>query len=228
MLSNNKLVYLITGANRGIGLGILTVLAARPDTVVFAGCLKMSLADEADNAAAIAEIENKVGRLDVVIANAAVPSANPSVATLSLPNLRETFEFNTVGMVVLYQAAHKLLLASPTGAPIFAYISSSVGSLASHLDFHMTSYGVSKAASNFIICELHAQNPSLIAMAIHPGWVQTKMGNEGARVAPAWPRRRQPLRIRWRESCRASTEPPGKSPAASFGTSSAWSGNLGI
>lgn len=39
-------VYLVTGANRGIGLAITSQLAARSDAVVFAGVRNPSAADE--------------------------------------------------------------------------------------------------------------------------------------------------------------------------------------
>ncbi|KAF7311324.1 NAD(P)-binding protein [Mycena kentingensis (nom. inval.)] len=193
-------VYLVTGANRGLGLGLVKILAARPDVVVFAGArnpaatslvelatahpnlhpIKFTLANESDNAAAVAEIERTVGRLDVVIANAGVYTGTPSVGELSIAVLREHLEGNTVGMTVLFQATHKLLLASPTGAPVFAFITSSLSSLANHLTFGASAYAASKVACNFLIRELDAQYPQLVAMTIYPGWSKTEMGNEHA------------------------------------------------
>lgn len=103
-------VYLVTGASRGIGsarssrqsghnltlapigLGIVSELAARADTIVFAGVrspstataltelarnhpgklrvVKLTSGDRTENDAALKEIESIAGRLDVVIANA--------------------------------------------------------------------------------------------------------------------------------------------------------------
>lgn len=83
----------MTGANRGIGLRFVQQLAARPNTVVFAGArslpnadsdlgklaaeypenvipLVISSANEEDNAAAAEVVKNKTGKLDVLIANA--------------------------------------------------------------------------------------------------------------------------------------------------------------
>ncbi|KAF7325989.1 NAD(P)-binding protein [Mycena kentingensis (nom. inval.)] len=200
MSKSSQTVYLVTGANRGIGLGLVKELATRPNVIVFAGArnpaaeslvelsathknvhpVKITLADEEDNKAAIATIEKEVGRLDVVIANAGIANPTPPVATLDVSDLREKFEANTVGMVVLFQAAHKLLLASPTGAPVFAYISTAGASLTRYTSMVATGYMMSKAAANFIIRDIDAQNPTLVAMAISPGWVQTDMGNSGA------------------------------------------------
>lgn len=82
----------VSGANRGVGLGLVTVLATKPDTIVFAGTrnvaaskdlhdlaakypnivhvVQLTSADEVDNKAAVEVIREKTGRLDVVIANA--------------------------------------------------------------------------------------------------------------------------------------------------------------
>jgi NAD(P)-dependent dehydrogenase (short-subunit alcohol dehydrogenase family) len=81
---------LVSGANRGIGYGLVATIAARPNTIIFAGArdpaaqslkelaakhsnvhpVKLTSGDKADNEAAIAEIQKTAGRLDVIIANA--------------------------------------------------------------------------------------------------------------------------------------------------------------
>ncbi|KAJ7035282.1 hypothetical protein C8F04DRAFT_1259093 [Mycena alexandri] len=200
MSGGNKTVYLISGSNRGIGYGLAALIAARPDTIVFAGArdpateslkdlagkhpnvhpIKLTSGDQADNESAIAEIQKTAGRLDVIIANAGISNAYGAVATTPLSAFREHWEVNTLGAVVLFQAAHTLLLASPTGAPIFAYISTGGASMGRYLNLHAPAYGSSKAAANFIVKALDADHPSLIAMAISPGWVATDMGNHGA------------------------------------------------
>ncbi|KAF7325988.1 NAD(P)-binding protein [Mycena kentingensis (nom. inval.)] len=206
-MSSSTVYYLVTGTNRGIGLGLVKTLATRPDVVVFAGArnptsaslvelsaahsnvhpIKLTLGDEADNAAAIAEIEKTVGRLDIIISSAGICARNPSTGFAGIPlsEFTEMFQVNTIGMIALFQAAQKLLLASPTGAPVFAYISTGSASISNYLGdaFPTTAYNVSKLAANYIIRELHAQNPNLVAMAINPGWVATDMGNPPAASA---------------------------------------------
>ncbi|KAJ7776242.1 hypothetical protein B0H16DRAFT_1506025, partial [Mycena metata] len=103
-----------------------------------------------------------------------------TVASTPLSAFREHWEVNTLGLIALFQAAHILLLASPTGAPIFAYISTGSASIAQYNDLHVPAYTSSKAAANFLVKALDGDHPSLIAMAIHPGWVATEMGNRGA------------------------------------------------
>ncbi|KAJ7460722.1 aflatoxin biosynthesis ketoreductase-like protein nor-1 [Mycena latifolia] len=197
---STKTVYLISGANRGIGYGLAATLAARPNTVVFAGArdpaakslkelsakhpnvhpVKLTSADKADNEAAIAEIKKKAGQLDVIIANAGISNHYGPLATTPLEQFKEHWEVNTLGLVVLFQAAHTLLLASPTGAPIFAYISTGGASMGRYMHLQAPAYGSSKAAANFLIKVLDAEHPKLVTLAISPGWVATDMGNAGA------------------------------------------------
>ncbi|KAJ7431288.1 hypothetical protein B0H11DRAFT_1688381, partial [Mycena galericulata] len=80
------------------------------------------------------------------------------------------FGVNTIGPVVLFQAAHSLLLASPSGAPAFVVISSIAGSIGRYQHSTAAAYGSSKAALNF-----HHKYPTLIAFSILPGWVSTDM-----------------------------------------------------
>ena len=80
----------VSGANRGIGLGLATTIAKRPNTIVFAGArdpsaqalkdlsakypnvypVKLNSGNKEDNEAAAKYIEEKAGQLDVIIANA--------------------------------------------------------------------------------------------------------------------------------------------------------------
>ncbi|KAJ7466183.1 hypothetical protein B0H11DRAFT_2284645 [Mycena galericulata] len=197
---SGKTVYLISGANRGIGYVLAAVLAARPNTIVFAGArdptaqslkdlaakhtdvhaVKLTAGDEADNQAAVAEIKRIAGQLDVIIANAGIAQYYGELATTPISEFREHWEVNALGPIVLFQAAHTLLLASPSGAPVFALISSLVSSMGHYFPLPVAAYGSSKAASNFLVKVLDAEHKPLVALAIHPGLVATDMGNFGA------------------------------------------------
>ncbi|KAJ7804974.1 hypothetical protein B0H14DRAFT_3773241 [Mycena olivaceomarginata] len=196
---SDKTVYLISGSNRGIGYTLTATLAARPNTIDLAAKhpnvhpIKLTSGDEADNAAAAAEIQKTAGHLDVVIANAGTFSSSSllpaqyriakyygALATTPLSEFTDHWQVNTFATVVLYQAVHKLLLASPTGAPKFAYISTIAASIGAFLNFSGSAYGSSKAAANYLVKALDAENPSLVTLAISPGWVATAMGNTGA------------------------------------------------
>ncbi|KAJ7367350.1 hypothetical protein DFH08DRAFT_798148 [Mycena albidolilacea] len=197
---SDKTVYLVTGSNRGIGYTLAATIAARPNTIVFAGArnpaaqslkdlaakhsnvhpIKLTSGDEADNSAAVAEIQKIAGRIDVVIANAGISKYFGGLATTPLSEFRDHWEVNTLGLVVLFQAVQKLLLTSPTGAPKFAYISSAAGSIGSFVNMNLGAYGSSKAAANYLVKALDVENPSLLTLSISPGWVATDMGNGGA------------------------------------------------
>ncbi|KAJ7355865.1 hypothetical protein DFH08DRAFT_510185 [Mycena albidolilacea] len=200
---SEKTVYLVTGSNRGIGHTLAATIAGRPNTIVFAAArdpaaqslkdlaakhpnvhpIKLTSGDEADNVAAVAEIQKTAGQLDVVIANAGIAKHHGSLSTAPLSEFRDHWEVNTLGLIVLFQAIHKLLFASPTGAPKFAYITSGAGSIGGYANMSIAVYGSSKAAANYLVKALDAENPSLVTLAISPGWVSTDMGNAGAVAA---------------------------------------------
>lgn len=92
----------VTGAGRGIGLGLTSTLAARPDVLVFAGArapekadalnalaketgrvvvVKIDATSDEDHKAAAELVKEKAGRVDVVIANAGASA--PSSAALA-------------------------------------------------------------------------------------------------------------------------------------------------
>ncbi|KAJ7505792.1 hypothetical protein B0H11DRAFT_359228 [Mycena galericulata] len=204
---SSKIVYLVSGANRGIGYGLVASLAARPSAIVFAGArdpagaqslkdlaakhpnvhvVKLTSGDKADNEAAISEIRKIAGQLDVIIANAAVMKYFGPLATTPVSEFHDHFGVNTIGPVVLFQAAHSLLLASPSGAPAFVVISSIAGSIGRYQHSTAAAYGSSKAALNFLVKVLDHEYPTLIAFSISPGWVSTDMGNTAA-VAVGYP-----------------------------------------
>ncbi|KAL1709846.1 hypothetical protein EV121DRAFT_194051 [Schizophyllum commune] len=194
-------IYLVSGANRGIGLSLVTLLAARPNTVVFAGArdpvratdlqalatahpncvypVKLISADRASNAAAAEEIKRVAGRLDVVIANAAISECIENMLGVSKEELVRHFEINSVGPLVLFQAVWPLLKTSP--APKFVPVTSMVGSVevGSLFDIDNIPYGTSKAALNWITRKLHHDFPELIAFPINPGTVETDLLKNG-------------------------------------------------
>ena len=157
--------------------------------------VKLTSGDKGDNEAAVKFIEAKAGQLDVIIANAGkytlphwikqwclirlvgITNYHGPLATTPIREFEDHWRVNTIGPVVLFQAVHKLLLASPTKAPLFAVISAAAGSIAGYIPMSSAAYGSSKAAVNFLVKVLddeHAKD-GLITMAINPGWVATEM-----------------------------------------------------
>jgi norsolorinic acid ketoreductase len=201
------LTYLITGANRGIGRGLLETFVLRPQTTVIAGvrdvtasCKSLNTVPVGDgskiiivkidslsatdpkNAAAELKSQHGITKLDVLISNAGHFGKIGPVLSSSAQDLRDHFEVNTIAPLNLIQAFFPLLEAS--SAPKFFAITSITGTIGDmeNVPFPFFAYGISKAAANYLVRKLHFENPNLTSMAFHPGWVQTDMGNGSARI----------------------------------------------
>lgn len=200
------LTYLITGANRGIGKGVLEVLALRPETTVIAAVrdvpkstkalstvkvgknskiifVKIDSTSETDPTAAVEELKTKhsITKVDVLISNAGLLDIIAPVLETPADQVRKHFEVNTIAPFTLIKAFFPLLSAS--SAPKFLVITSAIGSITDMESFPVPffAYGVSKAAANFLVRKLHFENPTLTSMAFNPGWVQTDMGTGAAK-----------------------------------------------
>ncbi|KAK0659828.1 Norsolorinic acid ketoreductase [Lasiodiplodia hormozganensis] len=198
--------YLVTGAARGIGFGLVETLVQRPGVTVVAAIRDITKregveslnakaakgskvvavqirAGDPDDAQALPAtlLENGIEHLDVVIANAGISNYYGTAATTPLEQFRDHFEVNTIGLVALFQPVLPFLEKSKH--PVLVYVSTAVASMGRPFPLLSSAYGASKAAGNFIITKISQENPKLIAFAISPGWVQTDMGNMGAKSA---------------------------------------------
>jgi NAD(P)-dependent dehydrogenase (short-subunit alcohol dehydrogenase family) len=176
--------YLVTGANRGIGLALCRQLAARGDEVT-AACRKSSaeldglgvrveagvdVADEASVAGLARRLEGK--GLDVLVNNAGILERN-SLENLDFESIRRQFEINAVGMLRVTQA----LLPNLKAGSKIAIVTSLMGSMTDNGSGGAYGYRMSKAAVNAASVSLaHDLRGREIAVAIlHPGMVQTEM-----------------------------------------------------
>ena len=208
-------VYVIVGANRGIGLGLVEAYLARSSTTVI-GVVRSAAAAEALKTAGDKAIKGTDSELQVVelnftttsspetarerfveatsgithintlICSAGHVASMSSTLTVTAEDLRESFEVNAIAPLIAVQALWPLIEkgADATGAPPkFVVLSSSVGSIGAMEPFPGGSYGPSKAAVNHIVKSLHLQQEKsgLISIALHPGWVQTAMGDFAAK-----------------------------------------------
>ncbi|THV48778.1 hypothetical protein BGAL_0228g00120 [Botrytis galanthina] len=198
--------YLITGANRGLGRGLLEALVQRQNTAVIAGVrdlsstsskslsdistasgsriipLAISSTDDLSPSQAVEALQKtySVTSIDVVIANAGISQYYGKVSETPLSEVRSHFEVNTIGVLTLYQATLPLLLKSPN--PVFVALSTGIASIGAMGDIPIpaTAYGMSKVALNYMVRKIHFENEKLTAFVLTPGWVQTEMGNAGA------------------------------------------------
>ncbi|KAL6355412.1 hypothetical protein LRP88_11001 [Fusarium phalaenopsidis] len=199
---NNNTVYVVTGANRGIGLGLVKTLLSRPSVTVVASVRNddaaTSLKSDTDsvtkgentsliivkldfsNALAPEQIRDAftVDHIDILINNAAFSPSMTLAAETTADNLRAAFEINTIGPLTVFQGLWPLLRKST--APKVINVTSSVGCITIQ-EGPGGAYGPSKAALNWLTRALHMQNQGLVAVALHPGWVQTRMGELCAR-----------------------------------------------
>lgn len=183
--------YLVSGANRGIGLGLVTALATRPNTVVFAGArnpaaatqlndlaakhsdkvhvLKLVSGDKPGNLAAVEQIKKISGHLDVVIANAGIGDYFASTLEMKPEEMTRHFDVNVNGTLVLFQTTYPLLKES--AAPKFVPIGSLVGSVSigSQFPARMLAYGASKAAVHYLVRKIYQEHPELTTFAVNPG-----------------------------------------------------------
>ncbi|KAF9457037.1 NAD(P)-binding protein [Collybia nuda] len=192
-------VYLITGANRGIGLSLVKELVSTSsDISIFAGVRDPSAAshlkelsakfpgkftiikyisgDENVSRALAKEIEIKHGYLDTVISCAGISTYMGPAAQAPVDELRNHMEVNTIGMLVLFQAVYSLLKASMS-SPRFIPMTSGAASLTAYMSLPLgyTCYGASKVALNYIARKIHFENDWLICFPLAPGVVVTDM-----------------------------------------------------
>ncbi|MCJ1396574.1 hypothetical protein MMC18_009465 [Xylographa bjoerkii] len=206
MASTTTRTYLITGANRGIGKGLVMTYLSRPSTIVIAGVrdplsasskalhelpvghgskvivVKIDSSSETDAATAMKKLQSvhNINRLDVVIANAGIAGHLKTVAEQTVAELQEHITVNAIGPLVLFKAVYPLLKAS--AEPKFVVVGSPMGSIGGmeSRPYPALAYGASKAMVHYITRKIHLENEWLVAFVLDPGFVQTDMGNMGA------------------------------------------------
>jgi NAD(P)-dependent dehydrogenase (short-subunit alcohol dehydrogenase family) len=213
----NKRVALVTGANQGIGLQIAMDLVAHGFTVLVgsrnfergeaaaaeigpdARALQLDVTDQASITAAAKRIRTELGRLDVLINNAAITrsgklagmsveeyakSTRPS--NVPLDEVRAVWETNVFGALAVYQAMLPLLREAP--AARIVNVSSGVGSLSMNADpayayrpFFGPVYPASKTALNAVTLAMtiELESTGIKVNAVSPGFTQTNLNAAG-------------------------------------------------
>ena len=209
----SKKIALVTGANKGIGFetarqlakeGVTVIAAARNEAKGKAATAALQqqgfdvefLQLDVDNAADIQRaydyIDQKYGRLDILINNAGVQLESNGWGENTAPKiedqvLRETLDTNFFSVVQLTNTLLPLLKKSNAGRIV--NLSSILGSLNLHAnpaspiyDSKLFAYNTSKTALNAYTIHLaHALKATNIKVnAAHPGWVKTDMGTDAA------------------------------------------------
>ena len=191
--------FVVTGANRGIGLEFVKQLTARGEqveatvrgpgdapelrTLARPGVrLRIHRLDVADDASVDALAAQLSGAVDVLINNAGVSGAKGG-ELIDPPDIVRVLNVNAVGTLRVTRALLPRLREGK-GRKI-ANLTSKLGSIADASGGRYA-YRLSKAALNMatklLAEDLRAEG--FRTVALHPGWVQTRMGGTAAPVPP--------------------------------------------
>ncbi len=194
-------VAIVTGANRGLGLGVSEDLAKKGHTVIMAGrklsellkhqaefkqkdlkvhVLELDVSSPASIEAGVKKVIADFKSIDILVNNAGVfkDGLKEDVAQLS-ETMTDTLRTNTIGPALMIQAALPHMKVQNRGRIV--NVSSGMGGL-NEMDGGYFAYRVSKAALNAITkvfaAEIRGQN--ILINSVCPGWVKTDMGGAGA------------------------------------------------
>ncbi|XDG01523.1 hypothetical protein ABKA04_001138 [Annulohypoxylon sp. FPYF3050] len=162
---------LISGANRGLGKELLARYLARPNHIAIAAnrdpenatsktlaklpkgqgsrliVVKLDASIEADSSRAVRQlISQGIGHLDIVIANAGVSYAWPKVSDVKTEDLQGHLIPDLFGII--------------WDQPVVPN----------------TAYATSKVAAHWVTKRINQEEDWITAFVIHPGWVDTDMG----------------------------------------------------
>jgi NAD(P)-dependent dehydrogenase (short-subunit alcohol dehydrogenase family) len=195
-------IALVTGANRGLGfetcrqlaqLGLTVMLSARDLTkgevaakqliergldVIF---YELDVLNQSHMNRIIRQIEQRFGRLDVLVNNAAILYDTwQSAVNAKLEIVNQALASNLFGPWKLSQLCIPLMKRNNYGRIV--NVSSGAGSL-HYMGSGSPAYSVSKAALNaftrILAADLHGTG--ILVNSVDPGWAATDMGGRGGR-----------------------------------------------
>ncbi|KAI9650697.1 hypothetical protein NHQ30_000719 [Ciborinia camelliae] len=119
--------------------------------------------------------DQKIEKIDVLIANAGTGTGFKSTVETPLASISMDFYSNALGPIALYHTLLPFLKASTN--PKFVIIGSILGSFGAMTPGAPTiSYGMSKAALHYAAKKIHDEEEKIVVLTVHPGWVQTNNG----------------------------------------------------
>jgi NAD(P)-dependent dehydrogenase (short-subunit alcohol dehydrogenase family) len=210
-----KRVALVTGANQGIGLHIAKDLVAHGLTVLVGSrdfargeaaaseigpgaiALQLDVTDPRSIAAAAERVRAELGRLDILINNAAISrtrrepgqsmqdyAKTARASNIPLEEVRAIWDTNVFGVLALTQAMLPLLREAP--AARIVNVSSGVGSLTTNSDpafpyrnIFGPGYSASKTALNGITLAfaIELEPEGIKVNAVSPGFTKTNLNS---------------------------------------------------
>ncbi len=191
-------IALVTGANKGIGLGTARRLAGLGWTVLLGSRspergaaaaaslegdvvpITIDVTDDASVTAAAKEVDARFGRLDVLVNNAGITGGMVAPLDTGPAEMRAALETNVVGPVRVTREFVPLLQRS--AAPRIVMVSSGLGSLSITTDpgrFESTlvalHYPASKSALNMVTTQYAKALPGFRVNAADPGYTATDL-----------------------------------------------------
>jgi len=186
--SHNGRVALVTGAARGIGLGIAAWLIAEGWQVVLtdldrvrgakavkvlgdnAWFIGMDVADETQVKTGVAEVLGQFGRLDALVCNAAVADPhNTTLETLSLAHWNRVLAVNLGGPMLLAKHCAPYLRAH--GGAIVNLASTRAAQSEPDTEAYAASKGGLLALTHALAVSL---GPEIRVNAVSPGWIDAR------------------------------------------------------
>lgn len=212
-LSRGMTTVLITGCSRGIGAGLVAEALRQPSTFVIATCRSPTSSEELKKLTEMykedrllilpldttsahsykAAVDNLTAKgitsVDVLIANAGISNPDhPSdpILTCSTKTMMDVFETNCVGTLLTLQNFTPFL--EKGSIKLCVLLSSRLASIEQAEGVGgYTSYRASKAAMNMLAMtyteDRTVKEANIRTLCMHPGWVQTDMGERGGRKA---------------------------------------------
>lgn len=186
-------VAIVTGGSRGLGRATAEALAARGAHVVItyvrgeaearaaveaitakggkAEAIGFDVADMAAAEAAIADTAKRLGRLDILVANAGI-SIDNLLLRVKEDELDRLFAVNVKGALACSRAAIKVMMRARTGRIVL--LSSVVGEMG---NVGQTAYAATKAALLGVTKSLAREYASrcITVNAVSPGFIETDM-----------------------------------------------------
>lgn len=194
-MSTNK-TALIIGASRGLGLGLVRRLTEQNWTVTATVRDAQKASDlkavdgviietlDIDDVASLHALKHKLdGQVfDVLFVNAGISGPqHQNAAQATAAELGQLFLTNAIAPIRL---AEQFVSQIRPDTGVLAFMSSVLGSVACPEGNTMTLYKASKAAlnsmTNSFVVELPEPRPTVLSL--HPGWVKTDMGGDGADI----------------------------------------------
>ncbi|MDR1594268.1 MAG: 3-oxoacyl-ACP reductase FabG [Prevotellaceae bacterium] len=199
-------IVLVTGGSRGIGSAICEVFAREGAVVAFSYvhskdkaealsarlqdayhtkvmCMATDVSNEAEILAMIAEIEQSLGVVDILVNNAAICPSGP-ITSYTKETWEQTFATNVTGTFIVSREIVRRLQEKQRGGAIVNIASQAAfrGSTTGHLPYD-SSKGAMISFTVGLAREVSAQGIRVNAVA--PGFVRTEM------VAKTWEERKE-------------------------------------